>query len=1193
MRIVRMAAKIVLGAVLLAAIGALAVLLWARTESGRRTVRGVALDQTRHVLPGLEIGRVGGNLTRDLVLEDVRLRDRAGREAIYVERVEARLDLLALLDREVKVERLLLVRPRVDAHANLDEIVQSSGGGGARYDFDLASIELEDGTYLSEGLEAHGLSAGGSLRLDAKGLAATVAQVSAQARGGERRFSIDGRGRVTSSGGRTDVVVERLAVRGALPADVVASGRVEDRHIEADLAIGRGRAHVAADLEREGFRAHVDLDVDPHEVDATLARGRIAGRVTGSGSGWPGTPNSHASLFVDLDPSRIEGIAIGRANLHGHLDGDAWRIDDADVRALGLAIRGRGHGVHSQLALELDATASRPIRLFGAGAAGRIKLSLSGKLGGAFEVTSNFDLREVQFAHDRIEKLTGKARLTLRQPLRRSQLHALHAIAQNPSISGRTLPATIEIDATARPELRVTADIRGRDITAHLASAPLTFGKGVQFGPGELSGEIAGVKVPDARVSASLDARGRNATFDFGGHLGQSRAPVRLQGRLPIGLRGPMTLALDAQGVRLSDLPTLLFARRELRDGRADLRLRLEGDAAAPRGQLELALRDARMGRIGSLAASLRARIEPSEITIEGAGFERSRRVLTWDGRWRTGLGPLLHGQLPWQAPFELRARLAGVDLGRLHALDPRLARASGTLTGEAQIEGSLRDPTAHLRLGADGAQLDAVRFAELQATAEVHAQRLRGSLVARPAAGGELRGTVTWESGRHEVDLHARALDLRFVPALVAGIRESAGTLDADLAITGAGDASGTLTVHKGHLGIRGLHEMNDIELGLRLSPGRADVTRLSARSGEGSISGSGGAVMEGLVPRKVQLHFDARQFELGYGGILHARLDGRIAVDGGTVDDRLALRASVENGHLGVEQIGGEGNLQPTGPLADVRFVDPAGLAAARQTPAGKTRVRGPARDIELAVVLPNFSVRGKEVSAALDGRVVVSATPDGLPIITGGVAVRRGNVEVFGQRFDIEHARVRWSGEPGDIDPILDIRVTRAYADATVAVELTGTLNKSDIHLSSDPPVYDQAQLVAMVLGGSPQSGDMGGPISPAGTISSVILSQIVDKIAPQLPFDIMRVEQAREPLVAGAPVGINDVTETRVEVGKHLTDRITLSYVHLFGAPENQNHNEARVDYRLGRRWIIESAFGDAGVGGLDVFWTWRY
>ena len=42
-----------------------------------------------------------------------------------------------------------------------------------------------------------------------------------------------------------------------------------------------------------------------------------------------------------------------------------------------------------------------------------------------------------------------------------------------------------------------------------------------------------------------------------------------------------------------------------------------------------------------------------------------------------------------------------------------------------------------------------------------------------------------------------------------------------------------------------------------------------------------------------------------------------------------------------------------------------------------------------------------------------------------------------------------------------------------------------------------------------------------------------------------------------------------------------------------APEEKNLNEAQIEYRLGRRWLLEAFFGDRGVAGADVVWSKKY
>ena len=93
-----------------------------------------------------------------------------------------------------------------------------------------------------------------------------------------------------------------------------------------------------------------------------------------------------------------------------------------------------------------------------------------------------------------------------------------------------------------------------------------------------------------------------------------------------------------------------------------------------------------------------------------------------------------------------------------------------------------------------------------------------------------------------------------------------------------------------------------------------------------------------------------------------------------------------------------------------------------------------------------------------------------------------------------------------------------------------------------------------------------------------------------MAPTLGLDVLRVEGQEAKDDKGQATGD---TDTRVEVGKYVTERIYLSYAHIFGAPVNANQNEAHVEYRMTRRLMMETVFGDAGQGGLDTLWTYRF
>src|SRR5262245_40868402 len=100
----RIAAWVILSSLLLAAAAAIGVILWARSDAGRRRVLAAMERAGQESLHGrLSIGRLEGDLTRELVLRDVTVLDTEGEVAVHVDKLNARYDLLGLVRRRLRV----------------------------------------------------------------------------------------------------------------------------------------------------------------------------------------------------------------------------------------------------------------------------------------------------------------------------------------------------------------------------------------------------------------------------------------------------------------------------------------------------------------------------------------------------------------------------------------------------------------------------------------------------------------------------------------------------------------------------------------------------------------------------------------------------------------------------------------------------------------------------------------------------------------------------------------------------------------------------------------------------------------------------------------------------------------------------------------------------------------------------------
>ena len=101
-----------------------------------------------------------------------------------------------------------------------------------------------------------------------------------------------------------------------------------------------------------------------------------------------------------------------------------------------------------------------------------------------------------------------------------------------------------------------------------------------------------------------------------------------------------------------------------------------------------------------------------------------------------------------------------------------------------------------------------------------------------------------------------------------------------------------------------------------------------------------------------------------------------------------------------------------------------------------------------------------------------------------------------------------------------------------------------------------------------------------------------------MGPALPIDIVQIQrlsqaQLQQMYQTQMPSQTPSELVTRVEIGKRLTSRIRIGYVHLFGTNQDENANEAHISYRLTANWSLQSEYGDAGAGGLDLLWSRRY
>ncbi len=681
-----------------------------------------------------------------------------------------------------------------------------------------------------------------------------------------------------------------------------------------------------------------------------------------------------------------------------------------------------------------------------------------------------------------------------------------------------------------------------------------------------------------------------------------AQVPLTRQSVPHLARRGPLAIRVASSAARLERLP--LLARRltahGVEGGVVELLARVQGDVARPDVHIRASLHDLdlrlpgrrsrlhRLPRLQGLVAldsepgGLRGRLQM--ITGDGASLQAEGRI----GR---PVGALLAGLQVQDAPVELNADLRRLDLASLSKLDDRLLDLGGMVAASARLRGTPHRPLGTIDAVLTAGRVDRLRLGPVRVHASLEPEGTRLLLEVAEIAGGQLHARAEMDQARRiRADVRAHRLHPGFARLFLPRLREADGLIEADVQASGplhAPELRGTITWREGRVGLVGQPTFDDVRADVRLRPGRIDVETLHASSAGGTLDGEGFVLLEGLRPVQIALTVQARRFmvALATGGVSGLRLNGDFALDAALHESVLSGRLDVPRATLRLPSLDlGGRKLQPIGPRDDVHFVDEAAKAAAEEH---KRAGGGPALRLDLQANAENVQVRGQNLDIDVVSNLHVGTAAGGSTVLAGTIEIRRGHIDVSGQRFDVDYGRVAFDGTT---EPRLDIRVTHLFPEALVAVEVRGTPQKPELRLSSDPPTFDQAQIVSLILtgqaGGQPSADSA---FDPKAAVASAVLGQIADKLAPRLGVDVLRVQSAPAPVEAAAA----GTPGTRLEVGKYISSRVYLSYAHVFGASTEQNANEASVQYTISRGWILETIFGDAGVGSLDALWTYRY
>jgi len=695
----------------------------------------------------------------------------------------------------------------------------------------------------------------------------------------------------------------------------------------------------------------------------------------------------------------------------------------------------------------------------------------------------------------------------------------------------------------------------------------------------ELAGTVPGVRghveaggrLDGPRATPRLTLKTRATQLGWnGGHLdrltidadvdaaGRERSTLALDGAdLELSGQRFSTLGLHGEGTAASHRAELSLQGEPL-----TLALALNGGIEAQdwRGRItRLELHNADFGdwRLAS-AVALRAGRDSAELARLCLLSAPAR--LCSEGQWSAAAGgavklklndfalarlkPVLPPDLLVEsvASLDAEARLAANGNFAGGSVDARLA--PGRLRYEASAAPVQLPLDARLEARSDGQQANLKAHVGFGSGDGLDAQLRLSALDAAAQLGGRIQ---------------ARFTQLSILSALVPAIAAPQGRVDADLTLGGAVRAPalrGRAALTNAGVEVPGLGlKIEDLHFSANGDGKGGLLFDGGARSGGGQLNLSGGWQPSG---QRLRLALRGNDFQAAGSNELQAR----ISPD---------LEAHLADGKL---QIGGELRVpqalvsppKSSGGVSASADVHISGREEANATPlAIEARLRVILGN-DVRVVTPGFKAR-------LDGSLLVEQTPPLAPRATGSINVEEGEYRVYGQDLTIERGRLLFSGGPVN-NPVLDLRVARTIDEVTAGARISGSAQRPQLKLFSEPSMPDASILSYLVFGRAPQSEESGALMRAAALLGAGQTSGIGDSIGKALGLDRLSLENS----------GGEGVSGTSVMLGKYLTPDLYVSYgVGLFEPAAT-----FLLRYKLTKTLSVETRSTGSATGGDLIY-----
>lgn len=188
--------------------------------------------------------------------------------------------------------------------------------------------------------------------------------------------------------------------------------------------------------------------------------------------------------------------------------------------------------------------------------------------------------------------------------------------------------------------------------------------------------------------------------------------------------------------------------------------------------------------------------------------------------------------------------------------------------------------------------------------------------------------------------------------------------------------------------------------------------------------------------------------------------------------------------------------------------------------------------ATEIDVRIVSDGrIKVRGRGLNASMNLDAAVRG-PFDAPVVTGQMSIDRGRFDFLSKRFEFRESVVTL--HENALQSRLSLEAVRQTSELTAVVAITGTLERPEIKLTSEPNLPEDEVLSRILFGRSP---------TQLTAIETARLAAAISQLSGGSGFDLFGTLENAIGLDT-LEIGQNDTGQTQLTTGKYLSDDVYL-------------------------------------------------